>query len=716
MSQYVEDIDCPAEDPLFLRSEQARRNELPTEEILSLLPELIRTDEARQKETSTVSEALKKENDALVELLTRAENWEKARKTLNLSAETLKQTEASIALAHTELAAQEARKPEQDALADQISAINARMPDYEELSRQHSAVERLTRTLHSLEATVERRRKEERALADEISAAEEALTSLRDAGERKAKLEAEKEAAEDRQTALNDLQTQLGQLADLQKKRRNAQALYTQEADKAQQQKERYDSAFRAYLDAQAGILAQELEEGRPCPVCGSIHHPAPAQPSQAAPSKAELDRMKLDADNAQKAASKASETASRCVGSAQEKLNTVKNLAGQLLTYEEDAQIPTALQQAMKDAQSSVSAITEQLRTENDRTNRKKQLEADLPVQREKLEKLRAGLTDLETDRAGTASSLKSAQERAQQLTDSLPYPDAVHAEAAQQEMSRTKKQLEDALSRAQNAVQDLEKQKVQLNATMQEAEKALENAEEIDLSTRLEEKKALNSRRSTLEEQQRQIDSRLRANRRTLERLKIQSDALLEEESVVSWVSALSDTANGSIAGKDKIMLETYIQMTYFDRIISRANTRLLVMTGGQYELRRQVDSDNKRSQSGLELEVVDHYNGSSRSVKTLSGGESFKASLCLALGLSDEIQSSAGGIRLDTMFVDEGFGSLDEESLTQAMRALSDLSEGNRLVGIISHVAELKERIDRQIYVHKEKSGGSFAEILV
>ena len=161
---------------------------------------------------------------------------------------------------------------------------------------------------------------------------------------------------------------------------------------------------------------------------------------------------------------------------------------------------------------------------------------------------------------------------------------------------------------------------------------------------------------------------------------------------------------------------MLETYIQMTYFDRIIARANTRLLVMTGGQYELKRQVDADSKRSQSGLELDVIDHYNGSERSVKTLSGGESFKASLCLALGLSDEIQSSAGGIRLDTMFVDEGFGSLDEESLSQAMRALSDLSEGSRLVGIISHVAELKERIDKQIYVRKEKSGGSFAEIIV
>ena len=148
----------------------------------------------------------------------------------------------------------------------------------------------------------------------------------------------------------------------------------------------------------------------------------------------------------------------------------------------------------------------------------------------------------------------------------------------------------------------------------------------------------------------------------------------------------------------------------MSFFDRIIDRANTRLMRMSGGQYELKRRVEAENNRSQSGLELNVIDHYNGSERSVRSLSGGESFKASLSLALGLSDEIQSSAGGIQLDSMFVDEGFGSLDSESLQQAIRTLMELSEGHRLVGIISHVAELKDRIDNQILVTKEKSGGS------
>ena len=207
----------------------------------------------------------------------------------------------------------------------------------------------------------------------------------------------------------------------------------------------------------------------------------------------------------------------------------------------------------------------------------------------------------------------------------------------------------------------------------------------------------------------------SRKTANERIRENIKAKAGDLENLESRYTWVRALSNTANGSIVGKEKVMLETYIQMTYFDRIIARANTRLLVMSGQQYELKRREAAGDLRGQSGLDLDVIDHYNGTVRSVRTLSGGESFKASLSLALGLSDEIQASAGGVKLDTMFVDEGFGSLDEESLDQAMNALAGLAEGNRLVGIISHVAELKNRIDRQIVVTKEKEGGSRAVII-
>lgn len=208
--------------------------------------------------------------------------------------------------------------------------------------------------------------------------------------------------------------------------------------------------------------------------------------------------------------------------------------------------------------------------------------------------------------------------------------------------------------------------------------------------------------------------ISTRIIVNENIKDAIKVKYRAMKEAQEKWTMIKSLSDTANGGINGKDKILLETYIQMHYFDRIINRANIRFLTMSSGQYELKRAEEADNQRSQSGLDLWVIDHYNGTNRSVRTLSGGEAFKASLSLALGLSDEIHASAGGIRLDTLFVDEGFGSLDEESLNQAINALNSLTEGNRLVGIISHVGELKERIDRKIIVKKDKAQGSVAII--
>ena len=188
----------------------------------------------------------------------------------------------------------------------------------------------------------------------------------------------------------------------------------------------------------------------------------------------------------------------------------------------------------------------------------------------------------------------------------------------------------------------------------------------------------------------------------------MQVRQTEMTAAEKEYVWMKNLSDTANGKLNGKSKIELETYIQMAYFERILRRANLRLLTMSSGQYELKRQEQSENRKEKAGLDLNVIDHYNGTERSVKTLSGGESFQASLSLALGLSDEIQACAGGIRLDSMFVDEGFGSLDDASRDRAIQILKELAGEKGLVGIISHVNELKEQIDRKLLVTKNDKG--------
>ena len=249
---------------------------------------------------------------------------------------------------------------------------------------------------------------------------------------------------------------------------------------------------------------------------------------------------------------------------------------------------------------------------------------------------------------------------------------------------------------------------------AAVSALEKQDADGEDLDRDALLQERGKLLEEKNALREALDAVQVRISDNRGAMDALRRQGVGLAELEKRWGWVRALSDTVNGRVSGKDRVMLETYIQMRYFDRITARANIRLMEMTGGQYELKRREEADNRQSQSGLELDVIDHYNGTERSVKTLSGGESFQASLSLALGLADEIQSAAGGIRLDTMFVDEGFGSLDEDALNQAVSALNGLAEGNRLVGIISHVAELKTRIEKQVLVTKDKSGGSRVSI--
>lgn len=176
--------------------------------------------------------------------------------------------------------------------------------------------------------------------------------------------------------------------------------------------------------------------------------------------------------------------------------------------------------------------------------------------------------------------------------------------------------------------------------------------------------------------------------------------SQKAIEAERVYKEINMLSNTASGASGFKSKVELETYVQMSLFDRIVRRANKRFSIVSSNQYDLQRSnvADADG-RSQTGLDLEVIDHFSGTTRSVKSLSGGESFMASLSLANALSDEIQSHAGGFRLDTMFVDEGFGSLDQDTLNQAINAMQDLTEGGeRLVGSISHVNELKYRIGK------------------
>lgn len=373
-------------------------------------------------------------------------------------------------------------------------------------------------------------------------------------------------------------------------------------------------------------------------------------------------------------------------------------------------------LEEQTRTACAEIGRLEEALRKEQEKIKRREELERLLPVREEEIEKAGEELAVWKQKEAEAAVRGEAAGSQVNLLQSRLSQESRSRAEEQLRRLRGERQEIADALEQAEKEKAAGEKRLSGLEGRKKQLQEILRRGISVDAEAEQARKRELSEQREALDERRKTVHARILNNREALGNIEKRSDELQKLEKKWTWIRALAGTAGGSLAGKEKIMLETYVQMTYFDRIIRRANVRFMVMSGGQYELTRRTETAGGRGQSGLDLDVIDHYNGTRRSVRTLSGGESFKASLSLALGLSDEIQSLAGGIRLDTMFVDEGFGSLDEESLQQAVRALSSLTEGNRLVGIISHVSELKEKIEKQILVKKDRAGGSRVEIRV
>ena len=614
-----------------------------------------------------------------------------------------------------------------DALTGQIANAEtdlARYDKLEELLRQETEA----RGKAKQEQTKAQTHREALAALDKaLAALREEQGTLANAEAERVKLETQSKELTQRGKALRDLNELLDDCHARAQAVKTAQAAYQEAARTQTAAREHRDRLERSFLDAQAGLLAQDLAEGTPCPVCGSIHHPQRAKLPASAPTQAQVDAAKADADAADHSAQDASAAAREALAAEKEGRSTLRRDAKALLPerFADETASPAtlgALRTAAAEELERLRAAYRQLQQEQKQNQaacqRRIQLEADLKAKTDRRTALEAAASEAEQQAAAQSAMVLSLTQQLADARTALPYPTRAEAEQALDTRKKQRDQLQDAktqaettLHRCEKAVSDAEAAIRALNAQRLPSE---EEDAPADLAALQAEKAALEGRRTTLTEQEKTLTALLRPNQAALREYRQRAAERTALETRWQWVNALASTASGTLSSKQKIRLEAYIQMNYLDRILIHANTRLMQMTAGQYELER-IGAENQRSQSGLDLGVIDHYNGTRRSVKTLSGGESFKASLALALGLSDEVQSTAGGIRLDTLFLDEGFGSLDEESLEQAIRVLSGLTEGDRLVGIISHVAAQKDRIDRQVVVHKERSGGSWVEIV-
>lgn len=345
---------------------------------------------------------------------------------------------------------------------------------------------------------------------------------------------------------------------------------------------------------------------------------------------------------------------------------------------------------------------------TLNVQCRRKETLEKELPEDREKLHSLTETRSQLIAKKSSAETAYNAETEKKESLRKELVYASEKKARNILSDKKKRKIELENAIEDAKQKLQTYDKELATLNGNIEQLAELIKDAPTTNVKKAQQMKNSLEAEKKTKDKLVSHLIANKTINEGIIKKVNKTIDDLAALEHEYQMKKALSDTANGKLTGKERINLETYVQMAYFDRIIQRANTRLMVMSYGQYELRRRTTFSGN-GQTGLELNVLDHYNGTERDVCSLSGGEKFMASLSLAFGLSDEIQAAAGGIQLDTIFVDEGFDSLSDGSLLQALKTLYELADENRLIGIISHVAELK-KIDRQIIVSKDNQNYS------
>lgn len=642
-----------------------------------------------------------------------------------------------------------------------------------------------------------------RAVACMHAAEEQLAKAKRDSAEARAeekkhedapvRLEAAK-AAETRAAAevktVQDLQTRGAILASAVKRAKTdhdaAQEAYRRCASTYEKAVALHHNAQKLRLDGQAGVLAQSLQNGIACPVCGSLEHPHPAPLQNDVPTREEVERLQAAVEAAlaktQNAASEAS-AAGALIAKHQADLEAFVQENGtreQLDKAESEAQCALAqAKKAHREATDSLAALTraqhavqyaetaEHAAHENLEARKQSAHEAQASWQaaraaadtlklalpestlqqaeddkakahsdeqraretlhaaidrRDKRDKAKRLVDDLDARLAALAEDkekslaalsdakvrMGAAQAARDELAATLPFPSLEEAREMLTQLKERKAKLDAAKMVAEQAIADAQETIKQAETRYQALEEQVSRTSSIDKEAEQASFSAASERLSLLEAERDALVSRLNSNKR----IAISLDSIAEKNASIEKrfgsIAQLADVACGNLSGAERISFETYVQGIFFDRIIAAANKRLDLMSSGRYELLRRSDATNRKAQSGLDLDVFDNYTGKARDASSLSGGESFQASLSLALGLSDVVQNSAGGVQLDTMFIDEGFGSLDPDALQQAIRMLSTLSGGGKLIGIISHVEDLKEAIDRKIIVTASRKG--------
>ncbi len=770
---------------------------------------------------------------AATEAVVKAETQLQARKKWSAAKQQLTQLEAQLPAMQAQTERLEHARRARDLVQPQWQAYQSEQTRWEQLSNQVQAQKRKVEQLQQQSASLEQEKQRAEAQLPQLDLLQQEMTRLRDAKQQAELWRERQEQAKKARNSANSLQTRhqqaanalqterqriemlqqqtmrlydlqieceslrnkwkatyqlekqlkskvglFAELTDSQNQLKSQQEAYGKQEHVYQAAEQQYHAAELYWMRGQAGILAQDLREYMPCPVCGALEHPHPAQLQAQVPTEQELQTLREQAEHSRAALQQIGEQAAGARSRAKSAQHAVRQAMQDLFDEPETTQ--EQLLQTIAQKTVETEQLLEQGKQIAEQVSRMEQIAAQLQAAQQRLPELEQAAQKAEQAYHAADRTAAAIEAEAQTIQNALPLRDlagidaklrekqAVY-DALHQRMERAKQQWEShqrALSSAAEVYRSAcaqEEQQRQLTQAAQNmwrdavhtagfasgeayqaallSPEAFRDAEQQcqQFSQRLttarsmereyaaavpagkpEDIEQLRQQREQAErrcqEKERlytQCAARRENNQALLARIGQMQGELEQLEQQTAALRELSQTANGELAGKQKLMLEQYVQAAYFERVLQRANLRLRDMTQGRYEMHRRKTAENHRSQSGLDIDVMDYYTGKRRSVKTLSGGESFLGALALALGMSDVIQSYAGGVLVETVFLDEGFGTLDSAALEQAIGVLVRLSGGNRLIGIISHVTELKDRIGRQIVVRRGTSG-STAEI--
>lgn len=717
IKQYIDSVQCEISVPYYEKLKELKESNDSTwniDEVLEIINDIVKDDmekksEKEKKLTEIVKrlEYLKQQSDMAVKHAKTKEEIKGYQSGLNVN-------ELEFQNLENELKGLENKKLKMDKISIDIQREKEKLTDYDNLEDLKRVLEKEIVFFNQTGQKLSEFKNSKLHIQKDIELFKAELKSMDSLSFEMMEIKNKMIILENSETKLSDLYEKCVRYVNLYKEASLKEKKYIEDSKRWENLKKTYDENEKLFYDEQAGIIAEKLLEGAPCPVCGSLSHPKPADKSASAPTKEQLDLLKTNTEFAKDTMEKSSRDAGVKRRDEEVLKKEILNISTELFRDCKFADIKKSTMIKLEEIKAQKRENALRMDFLEKRLNRKEMIEEKLPQLENQMEDIDMKIRDTENANTKHDMFVKNIRDNIEKEMEKLSFSSKREAEENIKVSEKILQEYNIKFNDIMEKIQATKTKSTEYKSSIKMLEEQLDGILYDNIDSLGDKLEKCERDKENIDKQLENINFRLKTNEGIKNNIKKYADLLKKAEEKYGSIKAVFDTITGNISGKDKVRLETYIQMTYFERIIIRANTRLMMMTGGQYELKRMNEAGNQKSQSGLELEVIDHYNGTIRSVKTLSGGESFKASLALALGLSDEIQKNAGGIQIDTMFVDEGFGSLDEESLNQAISVLNNLTKGNRLVGIISHVGALKDRINRQIIVKKDRTGGSSAII--